>query len=84
MICPYCNTIMQGGRINVQSSMGSFPAVEWVSEMDFKKAGEGGLSGWKRKLTFKNAKSAYLHDVANEGYYCPTCKKLICIFETKP
>lgn len=79
MICPYCNTIMQGGRINVQSSMGSFPSVDWISELDYKKA-----SGVKRFLTFKNHKSAFLHDVANEGYYCPTCKKLICIFETKP
>lgn len=79
MICPFCDTIMQGGRINVQSSMGSFPSVDWVSELDYKKT-----SGVKRFFTFKNKKSAYLHDVANEGYYCPTCRKLICIFETKP
>ena len=79
MICPYCDTIMQGGRIKVQASMASFPSVDWISELDFQKAG-----GLKRLLTFKNKKSAYLHDVANEGYYCPTCKKLICIFETKP
>lgn len=80
MICPYCDTIMQGGRINVQSSMGSFPSVEWVPEMDFKRAG----ISLKQIFTFKNRKSAFLHDVANEGYYCPNCKKLICVFETKP
>lgn len=79
MICPYCDTVMLGGRIKVQASMASFPSVDWISEMDFQKAG-----GLKRRLTFKNKKSAYLHDVANEGYYCPGCKKLICIFETKP
>lgn len=78
MICPYCDTVMLGGRINVQSSMGSFPSLDWVSETDYQKGG-----GLKRFLTFKNRKSAYLHDVANEGYYCPGCKKLIAIFETK-
>jgi hypothetical protein len=70
---------MLGGRINVQSSMGSFPSVDWVSELDYQKG-----SVLKPFLSFKNRKSAYLHDVANEGYYCPGCKKLICVFETKP
>lgn len=77
MICPNDNTVMIGGRIHVASSMGSFPNLTWVSEQDFQRAG-----GVKRFLTFKNKKTAYLQDVANEGYYCPTCGKIVAIFNS--
>ena len=78
MICPNCNTVMVGGRVRVNSSFGSFPRLEWVGEHEFKSMG-----GWKDLFSARNHRRANLFDVANEGYYCPTCNQIMAVFQAQ-
>lgn len=80
MICPDCNTVMIGGRIRTNASNLSFPSLQWFPESDFKAAG-----GWSALIfNRRKHKKAYLFDVQNEGWYCPTCHKIHAIFQAEP